>query len=77
MIIKSNKPKNQAINDMASVSARSFKVEEIERFAGSLGNPSHMVANYAGVAMTNDSRNDIIISRSRISCFKKRVVYSS
>ncbi|MEA3446159.1 MAG: TonB-dependent receptor, partial [Bacteroidota bacterium] len=53
--------KDIAINKMATVSARSFTVEETERYAGSLGDPSRMVSNYAGVAMTNDSRNDIII----------------
>ena len=59
--IKARQPKDKALNKMATVSARSFTVEETERFAGSLGDPSRMVANYAGVSMTNDSRNDIII----------------
>jgi len=61
IIIKANQPKDRAINEMATVSARSFTIEETERYAGSLGDPSRMVSNYAGVAMTNDSRNDIII----------------
>ena len=59
--IIARQPKDKALNKMATVSARSFTVEETERFAGSLGDPSRMVANYAGVSMTNDSRNDIII----------------
>ena len=59
--ISAKQPKNVALNKMATVSARSFTVEETERYAGSLGDPSRMVANYAGVAMINDSRNDIII----------------
>ncbi len=53
--------KDKSINDMAMISARSFSIEETERFAGSLGDPSRMVANYAGVITQNDSRNDIII----------------
>jgi hypothetical protein len=53
--------KSEAINEMAMVSARTFSVEETERFAGSLGDPARMVANYAGVMTQNDSRNDIII----------------
>lgn len=61
VVIQARQPKDRAINEMATVSARSFTVEETERFAGSLGDPSRMVANYAGVSMTNDSRNDIII----------------
>lgn len=61
VVIKAFNRKDKAINDMAMVSARSFSVEETERFAGSLGDPARMVANYAGVMTQNDSRNDIII----------------
>lgn len=59
--ITAKQRKDLALNNMATVSARSFTIEETERYAGSLGDPSRMVSNYAGVAMTNDSRNDIII----------------
>ncbi len=61
VVVVAKQRKDRAINKMATVSARSFTVDETERYAGSLGDPSRMVANYAGVAMTNDSRNDIII----------------
>jgi len=61
VVVTASQPKDRALNEMATVSARSFTVEETERFAGSLGDPSRMAANYAGVSMTNDSRNDIII----------------
>ncbi|MCF8391895.1 MAG: TonB-dependent receptor plug domain-containing protein, partial [Bacteroidales bacterium] len=61
LIIRPEKNKENPKNEMASVSARSFSVEETERFAGSLGDPARMVANYAGVMTQNDSRNDIII----------------
>jgi len=53
--------KENALNEMAYVSARTFSVEETERYAGSLGDPARMVANFAGVMTQNDSRNDIII----------------
>lgn len=53
--------KEEAINEMVLVSARTFSVEETERYAGSLGDPARMVANFAGVMTQNDSRNDIII----------------
>ena len=59
--VKAFKRKDRTVNDMAMVSARTFSVEETERFAGSLGDPARMVANYAGVMTQNDSRNDIII----------------
>jgi hypothetical protein len=53
--------KDRPINDMAKVSARSFTVEETEKYAGSWGDPSRMAANYAGVVSAGDQRNDIII----------------
>src|SRR4030042_5937360 len=59
--VKAYSRKDKSLNDMAMISARSFSIEETERFAGSLGDPARMVANYAGVITQNDSRNDIII----------------
>ena len=59
--VKAHERKDLPQNEMAMVSSRSFTVEETERFAGSLGDPARMVANYAGVMTQNDSRNDIII----------------
>ena len=53
--------KDQAINEMAMVSARSFTIDETERYAGSLGDPARMAANFAGVVSASDQRNDIII----------------
>ena len=61
VIIMASAKKGEAQNELAMVSARTFSVEETERFAGSLGDPARMVANYAGVMTQNDSRNDIII----------------
>lgn len=53
--------KGEVMNEMALISARSFSVKETERYAGSLGDPSRMASNFAGVITANDSRNDIII----------------
>jgi len=53
--------KEKPLNTMASVSARTFSVEETQRYAGSLGDPSRMVQNFAGVMSAGDARNDIII----------------
>ncbi len=53
--------KNRTINDMALTSARSFNVDETKQYAGSLGDPSRMAANFAGVVAGNDSRNDIVV----------------
>lgn len=59
--IRAKRDKSRPINQMASVSARSFSVEETRRYAGSMGDPSRMVSNFAGVATVDDSRNDIVI----------------
>lgn len=48
-------------NDLAVVSARSFNVDDTKRYAGSVGDPSRMAANFAGVVGGNDSRNDIVV----------------
>jgi len=61
VVVKASLSKERPLNDMALISARSFSVEETERFAGSLGDPARMVANFAGVVVGNDSRNDIVI----------------
>lgn len=61
VVIVKEKDKTKANNELATTSARSFRSEETERYAGSRGDPSKMVANYAGVATGNDARNDIIV----------------
>ncbi|NJK98689.1 MAG: carboxypeptidase-like regulatory domain-containing protein [Bacteroidales bacterium] len=65
-----NKRKDQPINKMASVSARTFTVEETEKYAGSRGDIARMAMNYAGVSAANDQRNDIIIrGNSQADCY--------
>lgn len=48
-------------NEFATVSARAFNTEDTKRYAGSLGDPSRMAANFAGVIGANDARNDIVV----------------
>jgi len=59
--IVADRKKDQPNNEMTTVSARSFTVEETSRYAGSLQDPARMAMNYAGVSGANDARNDIII----------------
>jgi hypothetical protein len=59
--IKASVDKSNALNKMASVSARSFTVEETGRYAGSRNDVARMASNYAGIVGSNDARNDIII----------------
>ncbi len=60
-VVRPDIRKDQPLNEMAMVSARSFTIDETERYAGSLGDPSRMAANFAGVSSVSDQRNDIII----------------
>jgi hypothetical protein len=53
--------KTKPRNEMTTVSARTFTIEETQRYAGSLGDPSRMASNYAGVSGAEDSRNDVVI----------------
>ncbi len=48
-------------NKLATISARSFSIEETQRYAGSNNDVARMAQNFAGVQGADDSRNDIII----------------
>lgn len=56
---KSDKTKTN--NELSLVSGRSFNVDDTKRYAGALGDPSRMAANFAGVVSGDDSRNDIVV----------------
>jgi hypothetical protein len=56
-----SKDKTVTNNDMTTVSARSFNVDDTKKYAGALGDPSRMAANFAVVIAGNDSRNDIVV----------------
>jgi hypothetical protein len=51
----------EVMNEMATVSAREFSVQETNRYAGSRGEPARMASNFAGVQGADDSRNDIVV----------------
>ncbi|MCK9219663.1 MAG: TonB-dependent receptor [Bacteroidales bacterium] len=71
--IKSEFRKNESINKMATVSVRSFSVDETFRFAGSYNDPARMVANFAGVTSGIDNRNDIIVRGNSPSGLQWRI----
>lgn len=60
-VVVSGSKKNETRNEMATVSARSFSMEEVNRYAGGRSDPSRLAANFAGVSSPDDSRNDIVI----------------
>lgn len=57
----SGEKQGETNNKLATISARSFSVEETQRYAGSNNDVARMAQNFAGVQGADDSRNDIII----------------
>lgn len=61
VVVMGNSDKSRPKNEFATVSARSFEVEQTNKFSGSRNDPARMASNFAGVSGANDARNDIII----------------
>jgi hypothetical protein len=61
IVIVAQPDKTQLNNELATVSARGFGIEETSRYAGSRNDPARMASNFAGVSGANDARNDIVI----------------
>ncbi|MFP2995663.1 TonB-dependent receptor [Spongiivirga sp. MCCC 1A20706] len=61
VLSSSNTNKDQALNKLATVSARQFSVEEVNRFSGGRSDVGRLAANFAGVSAPDDSRNDIVV----------------
>ena len=59
--VKAYSRKDKPLNTMASISARSFTVEETRRYAGGLDDPARMASAFAGVTVGNIQDNAIII----------------
>ncbi len=53
--------KEKPINTFASASARTFSVEEAQRYAGASYDVSRLAMNFAGVKSTDDTQNEIVI----------------
>lgn len=53
--------KDKPLNELAGVSARTFSVDEAQRYAGSFGDPARLATSFAGVVAGNDQRNDIVV----------------
>lgn len=53
--------KIETLNQMTTVSGRSFSMEEVNRFSGGRSDPARLVASFAGVSAPDDYKNDIVI----------------
>jgi hypothetical protein len=61
VVIKAQKENGAPLNDMISVSGRSFTVDQTKRFAAAVNDPARMALSFAGVATNDDGGNQIII----------------
>ncbi len=61
VVITAKTDKDRPMNELATISARQFNTEEVSRYSGGRNDVAKLVTNFAGVATSNDSRNDIVI----------------
>lgn len=61
IVVSAKLQDDRAQNSMVLLGGRSFSVEETERYAGSIADPSRMAVSFAGVQSSNDITNDIVI----------------
>ncbi len=61
IVINGNEDQGSILNELATVSARAFSVEETKRYAGSFNDPARMVSAYAGVMTAPEGENFIAV----------------
>ncbi|MEK7255736.1 MAG: TonB-dependent receptor [Bacteroidota bacterium] len=61
VVVSAQVAKDKAGNELATISARQFTLEEVTRYSGARNDAARMAANFAGVNIADDSRNDIVI----------------
>ncbi|WP_136466975.1 TonB-dependent receptor [Flagellimonas onchidii] len=61
VVVQARKDQIKPNNKLATVSARSFGVEETKRFPASISDPGRMALSFAGVTNTDDTTNEIVI----------------
>jgi len=59
--VTAQQKKSEALNEMATVSAKVFTVEETQRYAGTFNDPARMVTSFAGVTGDPEGNNDIVV----------------
>jgi hypothetical protein len=63
VVVTATIDKTRPLNEMATLSARSFSVEESRRYAASISDPARMAQSYAGVSSGGDDLSNEIIIR--------------
>ncbi len=61
VVVRAKVEKQKPLNELSTVSARTFSVEETQRFAAAVNDPARMASSFAGVATADDGNNTIAI----------------
>ncbi len=61
VVITAKVEKDKPLNEYSTVSARTFSVEETQKFAAAVNDPARMSTSFAGVIGTDDGMNNISI----------------
>lgn len=61
VVVSSNTKETTAVNELVTNSSRQINVEEVVRYAGTLGDVARMAQNYAGISGATDDRNDVMV----------------
>ena len=61
VVITDKADKNKPLNDLSVVSVRTFSVEETQKYAAAVNDPSRMVTSFTGILSTDDGNNQISI----------------
>jgi len=61
VVISGKVNKTEALNELSTVSTRTFSVEETQKFAAAVNDPARMASSFAGVVTAGDGNNHISI----------------
>lgn len=61
VVITAKTDKNKPLNELSTVSTRTFSVEETQKFAAAVNDPARMATSFAGVVVAGDGNNHISI----------------
>ncbi|MBC7827861.1 MAG: TonB-dependent receptor [Chitinophagaceae bacterium] len=61
VVVHAKSRKNKPLNEMSTVSARAFTVEETQKYAAAVNDPLRMATSFAGVVAADDGNNHIVI----------------
>ncbi len=61
IVVRPDVEKNKPLNEMATVSTRTFSVEETRKFAAAVNDPARAAVSFAGVVSADDGSNSISI----------------